>query len=420
MAASFLTLSNLFLNVPFDEKDDAKSRGARWDNKNKLWYAPTGLDPLEFRDWWAFLNPVYKDKETLKKKGAKWIPEIKKWIVPAGKDLDFDNFTKWWPKDLKQYIFSDRFVCHKLFAKSGQSIVFKAWDLSEDVWCAVKLFHPNIGSSPVSEEAFEREVNALEKLEGHENILEIIDYGKHEGSDRWYTVTGWLDFTLDEIFGDEEMVFRKLIRNMRPDLSRDEEDEVIRDILENMDDDDPWFYAYDTLEPILDGLVYAFGHEIIHRDLKPSNIFFDYYSGRDENDEVDKEDVEGIIKLADFGASKNWELEGKKKVTVANFYSAPWTPDPHAPNEMLFQNTWDVFSWGVIAIALVTEEVPETYEDTKRLLDTKFKEEVGENLHTYLSRTVSLVPDERPSDVRQLHKDITKLNKDRRKALGIE
>ena len=63
---------------------------------------------------------------------------------------------------------------------------------------------------------------------------------------------------MDEIFGDEEMFFRKLIRNRRPDLSRDEEDEIIRDILENMDDDDPWFYTYDTLEPILDGLVFAF------------------------------------------------------------------------------------------------------------------------------------------------------------------
>ena len=80
-----------------------------------------------------------------------------------------------------------------------------------------------------------------------------------------------------EIFGDEEMLFRKIIRNNEPDLSRDEEDGIIRDILENMDDDDPWFDAYETLEPILDGLVYAFGHEIIHRDLKPSNIFFDFY-----------------------------------------------------------------------------------------------------------------------------------------------
>ena len=110
----------------------------------------------------------------------------------------------------------------------------------------------------------------------------------------------------------------------------------------------------------------------------------------------------------------------QKGVTLASFYTQPWTPPPGDPNEIFFQKTWDVFSWGAIAIALMTEEIPETYEDTKTLLDTKFKEKVGENLHTYLSRTVSLVPDERPSDVKQLHKDITKLNKDRMKALGIE
>lgn len=30
----------IYLHVPFEQKDDAKSRGAKWDPEKKLWYAP--------------------------------------------------------------------------------------------------------------------------------------------------------------------------------------------------------------------------------------------------------------------------------------------------------------------------------------------------------------------------------------------
>ena len=39
------------LEVPFAEKDEAKSLGARWDPANRTWYVPAGLDPAAFRRW---------------------------------------------------------------------------------------------------------------------------------------------------------------------------------------------------------------------------------------------------------------------------------------------------------------------------------------------------------------------------------
>ena len=39
------------LCVPFLEKDEAKSLGARWDPTNKVWYAPEGKDPTLFKKW---------------------------------------------------------------------------------------------------------------------------------------------------------------------------------------------------------------------------------------------------------------------------------------------------------------------------------------------------------------------------------
>lgn len=46
--------SDIFLNVPFKEKDHAKSLGARWNPERKQWYIPSGMDPIAFAIW---MNP---------------------------------------------------------------------------------------------------------------------------------------------------------------------------------------------------------------------------------------------------------------------------------------------------------------------------------------------------------------------------
>jgi hypothetical protein len=44
--------ATLFLEVPFAEKDHAKSAGARWDSQKRKWYVPHGLDINLFNRWW--------------------------------------------------------------------------------------------------------------------------------------------------------------------------------------------------------------------------------------------------------------------------------------------------------------------------------------------------------------------------------
>lgn len=39
------------LNTPYAEKNQAKALGAKWDNANKTWYAPAGLDLNKFEKW---------------------------------------------------------------------------------------------------------------------------------------------------------------------------------------------------------------------------------------------------------------------------------------------------------------------------------------------------------------------------------
>ncbi len=43
--------SLIYLNVPFSQKNEAKSKGARWHGEKKRWYLPDGIDPMPFYQW---------------------------------------------------------------------------------------------------------------------------------------------------------------------------------------------------------------------------------------------------------------------------------------------------------------------------------------------------------------------------------
>ena len=46
-----IAATNINLKVPFNEKDQAKSLGARWNAEAKLWYVPQGMDAAPFEKW---------------------------------------------------------------------------------------------------------------------------------------------------------------------------------------------------------------------------------------------------------------------------------------------------------------------------------------------------------------------------------
>ncbi len=50
--------ANINLKVPFAEKDQAKSLGARWNGELKVWYVPPGTDSAPFAKWFADGAPV--------------------------------------------------------------------------------------------------------------------------------------------------------------------------------------------------------------------------------------------------------------------------------------------------------------------------------------------------------------------------
>jgi hypothetical protein len=45
--------TNIALKVPFNEKDQAKSLGARWNAESKHWYVPQGIEAAPFEKWFT-------------------------------------------------------------------------------------------------------------------------------------------------------------------------------------------------------------------------------------------------------------------------------------------------------------------------------------------------------------------------------
>lgn len=41
----------VYIDCPYEERDEAKALGAKWDWQRKKWYVPGGLDVAEFSKW---------------------------------------------------------------------------------------------------------------------------------------------------------------------------------------------------------------------------------------------------------------------------------------------------------------------------------------------------------------------------------
>jgi len=48
-----MTATNIALKVPFNEKDQAKALGAKWNAESKHWYVPQGVNAEPFAKWFT-------------------------------------------------------------------------------------------------------------------------------------------------------------------------------------------------------------------------------------------------------------------------------------------------------------------------------------------------------------------------------
>ncbi|CCE25800.1 strawberry notch-like NTP hydrolase domain-containing protein [Methylotuvimicrobium alcaliphilum] len=115
--------SRTYINVPYQEKDDAKKLGARWDRQERSWFIPPGVDPEPFANWTTHksndsvdrpidyepVSPVKNDKReylavpygernAAKAAGALWDKVAKSWYV--GPNAQRDELERWKPDNV--------------------------------------------------------------------------------------------------------------------------------------------------------------------------------------------------------------------------------------------------------------------------------------------------------------------------------
>ena len=82
-----IATSNINLKVPFNEKDQAKSLGARWNAEAKLWYVPQGVEAAPFEKWVSSALNSAPNPAPAQAAAKPTVPVNK----PLGDDLDAIN-----------------------------------------------------------------------------------------------------------------------------------------------------------------------------------------------------------------------------------------------------------------------------------------------------------------------------------------
>lgn len=105
----------LYINVPFNEKNEAKVLGAKWDKAEKSWFVPGGVDSTPFAKWKTsaqagqqvgqkaeparqYLAVPYEQRATAKAAGALWDKQAKSWY--AGSNADQNVLKQWKPENV--------------------------------------------------------------------------------------------------------------------------------------------------------------------------------------------------------------------------------------------------------------------------------------------------------------------------------
>jgi tRNA A-37 threonylcarbamoyl transferase component Bud32 len=193
-------------------------------------------------------------------------------------------------------------------AVGGMAVVYKARKQSLKKTVAIKVLLPHLAADPRFITRFQQEAEAAARVQ-HENIVNVIDYGKSESS--YYIVMEYYDgLTVEELL------------RTQPRLPID----IALSIVLNV--------SY--------GLEAAHGENLVHRDIKPANIIFTRQGG---------------IKVADFGLAKavdkfNFVTHHGKVVGTPAYMS----PEQTRGEVVGIQS--DIFSLGVVAYELLAGRRP--------------------------------------------------------------
>jgi hypothetical protein len=198
-----------------------------------------------------------------------------------------------------------------LIGHGGMGAVYKARQVRLDRLVALKIIVPDEAAKQGFAERFEREARSLAKL-NHPHVVSVHDFGVADGI--YYLI-------MEYVCGTD---LRQLIQSK--ELSPES--------------------ALAMIPQICNALQFAHDQGIVHRDIKPENILID---------------VQGNVKIADFGLAKLLERTPDYR-TLTKTGQVVGTPHYMAPEQLErpleVDHRADVYSLGVVFYEMLTGELP--------------------------------------------------------------
>ena len=218
-----------------------------------------------------------------------------------------------------------QFEILELLGRGGMGVVYKARQPKLNRIVALKILAPERVAEPKFAERFEREAQALARL-NHPNIVTVYDFGE---------VDGLYYLTMEFVDG---MSLRRLLQTRKIEPKE----------------------ALAIVPKICEALQFAHDEGVVHRDIKPENLLLD---------------KKGRVKIADFGIAKIMgdapltpspsdgergpERAGEGRLTEGLVVG---TPNYMAPEQVEHPQTVDhradIYSLGVVFYEMLTGELP--------------------------------------------------------------
>lgn len=195
--------------------------------------------------------------------------------------------------------------------RGGSGVVYRVRQTKLGRLAALKLLDPAlVARDPTFAERLRREGQAMAQLD-HPGILRVHDFGERSG--RFYLLTEFVD----------GIDLRKLIA--MGELAPEE--------------------AMRIVPPLCAALQYAHDRGVVHRDVKPENVLID---------------VDGNVKLADFGLARllGDATDGPQLTRQSQVMGTPHYMAPEQFRAANVDHRADIFALGVVLYELLTGQVP--------------------------------------------------------------
>jgi serine/threonine-protein kinase len=258
-------------------------------------------------------------------------------------------------------VLADRYRIVSLLGSGGMGSVYRAEHVHMKKPVAVKILHRHMTTNAEVVARFEREAVAAGRIE-HPNVAAATDFGKLDD--------GSFYLALEYVEGEN-----------------------LADVIER----GPLapYRALAITRQIADGLSAAHAAAIVHRDLKPDNVML-----------VERDGVQDIVKVLDFGIAKLHleEGSGNKPLTqIGTIFGTPQYMSPEQGQGRPVDARSDLYALGVILYEMLAGKRPFDADDLVVVITRHVTEpppplpsSVPEPIRALVSELLAKKPEERP------------------------